>query len=254
MEAIRSGNSGVPLAERAGSGLHLHMEQLLVREFPDRSLGIVDVGCGTGAFLQRLSDHGYQNLQGVDIRPAVAQVGAARMHAVDVDAGVLPLQSASCDIAVLIEFMEHVENPGMLLSELHRIVRPGGCVLLTTPSLHSLEARFRWLLAERLKQFDEIGDPTHIYPIFLHPFRRLCQRHGFHVRRHWGHPENGESPTSRAALRFVSRVLGTLGLRSNAPGDHLCLMLDRVVEPESGDGSSKPYALTRHYGTEERTS
>ncbi len=232
--------------ERAGSGLHEHIEDVVLREFPDRDLRIVDVGCGTGAFLQRLVRRRYMDLQGIDISPPVLP-GPVRFHAVDLDGGRVPIADAACDLAILIEFIEHVENPGQLLAELRRIVKPGGCLLLTTPNLQSLEARLRWLLAGRLKQFDEIGDPTHITPIHLFPFLRLCERHGFRARRSWGHPVDGASPTSRPSLRALAGFTRMLGLRASIRGDHLCILLEHQGEPEAAQALTKSEQLTRHY-------
>ena len=51
---------------------------LLAAHVPDRNQPVIDLGCGTGAAGARLSDHGFDSIDGVDISPAMLQVAARR--------------------------------------------------------------------------------------------------------------------------------------------------------------------------------
>ena len=237
--------------ERANAGLHAHVAQKVQALVPARNASVLDVGCGSGALLQRLAALGYSNLCGLDIAPPDTQGGATpsvRYIECDLDACTTPLPAQSVDLALSIEVFEHVENLGSLLDELERVLAPGGLLLATTPNLHSLEARLRWLLLSRLKQFDTIGDPTHVNPLFLFPFERVLRRHGLELLQSWGFPLDGSSPTSRSSLRWMARGLKTLGLRGAPAGDQLCLLIRKA--PASGGTvvRSKRQALTAHYG------
>ena len=52
------------------------------------------------------------------------------------DAGCLPLQDGSIDTVVLFEVLEHLAKPQHALAEIHRVLRPGGKLLLTVPFLY----------------------------------------------------------------------------------------------------------------------
>lgn len=63
----------------------------------------------------------------------------------------LPLGNADLhfDMILCYETIEHVPSPGAFLSELHRVLKPGGILVLTTPNLlwepvHWLSATFKW--------------------------------------------------------------------------------------------------------------
>ena len=234
------------LAERANSGLHAHVLEHILALEPRRDATILDVGCGTGALLSRLREHGYRRLMGLDIAPPADLPGIA-LHSVDLDACETPLEDGSVDLAIAIEIVEHIENVGRLLDELFRLLAPGGRLLVTTPNVHSLEARLRFLLTGELKQFDRIGDPTHVYPVFQFPFRRVLDRHGFRVDSAWGFPVDGSSATSRLTLRALAGLARAVGLRAAPAGDQLCFLLERNTAAPAASGDGKRAHVVAHY-------
>lgn len=234
------------LAERANSGLHAHVLGRIDAIRPGHDAVILDIGCGTGAFLARLREQGYEQLIGMDIAPP-APFDGIRFIEADFDQCNTSLPDASVEIATAIEVIEHVENVGTLLAELNRILVPGGKVLLTTPNVHSVEARVRFLLNDRLKQFDSVGDPTHVYPVFRFPFERLLARYRFAVVECWGFPSDGSSPTSRPGLRALAKFARALGIKGGPPGDQLCYLLERARAEPFNDTGLKREALTAHY-------
>jgi SAM-dependent methyltransferase len=234
------------LTERANAGLHEHVIEQAIAATPNRSASVLDVGCGTGALLVRLRDHGYTQLIGIDISPPEAMPGL-RFHALDLDEPRFPIADQSVDLILAVEVVEHIENVGLFLAEIHRVMTPSGRLLLTTPNVHSVEAKVRLLLTGQLKQFDGIGDPTHIYPVFGFAFSRLLTRHALRASRSWGFPEDGASPTSRLALRILAAVARLLGVRGDPDGDQLCLLIQRTNGPDSDLRTGKGAALTSHY-------
>ncbi|HTP40142.1 MAG TPA: methyltransferase domain-containing protein [Steroidobacteraceae bacterium] len=235
------------LQERtAGAGLHEHAAARVQQIEPRRDARIVDLGCGTGAFLARLNARGYVNLTGIDICPprSTAQIS---FLAADLDQLKLDLGDSSVDLFSAIEVFEHVENIGSLLDEISRLLRPGGKLFITTPNVHSLEARTRFFLADNLKQFDAKGDPTHVMPLFLFTFRRIVAGHGLSIIDSWGFPEDGSSPTSRGTLRVFVKALRLLGLKDSPAGDNLCLLLEKCARGAGELPETKARRLTAHY-------
>jgi ubiquinone/menaquinone biosynthesis C-methylase UbiE len=96
---------------------------------------IVDVGCGIGMYSDLLAEAFGATVVGVD--PSARMRGVAeRAHAhprvryVAGSAEELPLEDASCDAALMSNVLHHVVDREACARELHRVLRPGGLLLL----------------------------------------------------------------------------------------------------------------------------
>jgi SAM-dependent methyltransferase len=108
----------------------------------ERPLRIVDVGCGDGMCTEltaRLAGehHPPHHVAGVDWAAAPLKQAAERGLTLvrgSLDTG-LPFASGSVDVVILSEVVEHLVDPDGGLAELHRVLRPGGHLVLSTPNL-----------------------------------------------------------------------------------------------------------------------
>lgn len=211
--------------ERTVPGLHAHLAER-VAAFP-RDSSILDLGCGTGAWLKRLHDAGFMNLTGADANADQFQLQQAKFFKVDFDDGDLQPLVGRYDLITAIEFIEHLSNISGLLAFVSKNLAPKGNLLVSTPNVNSLTARLRLLTTGKLRHFDEFGDPTHVTPIFRRPFQSLLESYGLTMDLVWTYPEEtsifGSTTWSRYAVRAVACVL-----QDDLPGDILCAMIKRV--------------------------
>lgn len=112
-----------------------------------RPRNVVDIGCGTGQLVAELSRRGVEAV-GVDSSPHVLETARRRAPTVAFHMGSvtrIPLPDASCDAATLIEVVEHLDDQTLqeAIREAHRILRPGGTLLITTPNAEDLAASMR---------------------------------------------------------------------------------------------------------------
>lgn len=97
---------------------------------------VLDFGCGTGAGSKLLIAAGH-TVTGVDasesgIQLARAQVPSGTFHHLD-DESDLPFENATFDACVCTEVIEHLLDVRGFLSEMHRVLVPGGILFITTP-------------------------------------------------------------------------------------------------------------------------
>jgi 2-polyprenyl-3-methyl-5-hydroxy-6-metoxy-1,4-benzoquinol methylase len=118
---------------------------------------LLDVGCGSGAALQRLAELGWR-CEGIDFDERAVEAGRAR--GLDVRVGSLEEQgypAATFDAVVMNHVLEHVPDPRALLSESMRILKPGGQFACITPNAES------WCHSMFGRDWRELDPPRHLH-------------------------------------------------------------------------------------------
>ncbi len=93
---------------------------------------VLDLGCGIGGYSKVLADRGFE-VRSFDVVPEyVERARQLGVPAEVYDGERLPLADDSVDTAILLEVIEHLEDPARLLAEARRVARLG--VLITTPN------------------------------------------------------------------------------------------------------------------------
>ena len=95
---------------------------------------ILDVGCGTGANLKMLAEHG--RAEGVDIsQQAVDFCHERGLESVKLGAAEdLPYEDDSFDLVTALDVIEHLDDDVAGLREMRRVLRPDGRLLLFVPA------------------------------------------------------------------------------------------------------------------------
>jgi ubiquinone/menaquinone biosynthesis C-methylase UbiE len=103
---------------------------------------IIDTGCGDGFHLSLLEKYGNKNwtLEGIDIDKRAAQMAedkGLKVHVGSIDEINLPKNSY--DLAIMVQTIEHVAEPAQVLRAVHRILKPGGKVVVVTDNTESFD-------------------------------------------------------------------------------------------------------------------
>ena len=111
--------------------------EVLWQTLPESAQHVLDLGCGTGYWTQRLAEH-YPDaaITGLDLAPgmlahAQAQYGDA-IRWQQGDAAALPLSDASVDLVFSNLAIQWCPDIGAVMQELARVLAPGGQARITT--------------------------------------------------------------------------------------------------------------------------
>jgi SAM-dependent methyltransferase len=104
---------------------------------PHSAIRILDVGCGTGANLEMLSQFG--EAEGVDVSDEALEF--CRRKNLKVHKGLaetLPFETESFDVVTALDVVEHLDDDAAGLKEMYRVLKKGGRSLIFVPA-------FMWL-------------------------------------------------------------------------------------------------------------
>jgi SAM-dependent methyltransferase len=165
-EYISSGQAPVPqeyavdpLPEQVFGVRAHHIRSVIARYLPqDRSARIVDLACGSGAYLHYLRSSGYTNISGVDVSPE--QIGLAHLLEIrnaqcrDMLSELQEMDSESIDAILAIDILEHLGNDELfeVVDEIFRVLKKGGSCVAHVPNaegLYGMRVRYADLTHER---------------------------------------------------------------------------------------------------------
>lgn len=114
----------------------------------DDDLPLLDIGCGTGWWLERLLRHGVppSRLIGVDLLPERAEAARERVPGARVlcaDARALPIASGSCALVTLLTVLSGTEDrtgASQVMGEARRVLAPGGTIAVWEPRVPTRNA------------------------------------------------------------------------------------------------------------------
>ncbi len=99
---------------------------------------VLDAGCGVGWGTVLLAESGARTAVGMDIDQRALASARARADGkaefVRGDLVALPFDDGTFDLVVCFEAIEHVEQPLQVMDEIHRVLRPGGVVAVSSPN------------------------------------------------------------------------------------------------------------------------
>lgn len=134
----------------------------------------LEIGTGTGAFLERLQQAGFEQLVGVE--PSTAAIDAAPEHRKDwIREGIFVEEDfapESFDLICCFMTLEHVPDPGALVRSALKLLRPGGVFVGVT---HDRRAWLNRVLGAR----SPIVDVEHMQLFSAASAKGLLSRHGY---------------------------------------------------------------------------
>jgi SAM-dependent methyltransferase len=195
---------------------------------PDNPGRVLDVGCGAGAVGHALKEQTSCEVWGIELDPVAAGLAAEVLDRVlvgDVNSLLDDLPQGTFQTILLLDVLEHVPEPGILLQSLAPLLAPGGKLVASIPNVRyffnvaDLAVHGRWDYTD-----EGILDRTHLRFFTRSSMETLFKDHGYLVET-----TAGINPTG--SLKFKLFNLITLG----AFADMRYLQFAWVVRKDTDD-------------------
>jgi len=178
MESYEAVQDPLYLQERQGRVLTFEKHLLPLEEItgPANGRKLLDVGCYTGVFLEIAARHGWDAW---GIEPSQWAAELTRQQKLNVIEGTLEtanLPEASFDVVTMWDVIEHVADPMAEVRRAHRVLRPGGLIVIHTMDIDSWFSR---LMGPRWPWLMEM----HIYYFSRRTIAAMLEKAGFQVIR-----------------------------------------------------------------------
>jgi len=161
---------------------------------------LLDVGCGSGGFLQRMRATGW-DVYGIEVDPQAGKIAqdavGAHVHIGSLAEAAFP--DDSFDAVTMNHVIEHVHDPIGILRECRRVLKPSGHLVVVTPNVNSIgHSRFQ-------QNWYGLDPPRHLYLFSQATLLASVQKAGFQEYATWTTAANAET-----------FALGSIGIRTGA--------------------------------------
>jgi SAM-dependent methyltransferase len=163
-------------------GVHSRFLKYFVERDQHEGLNILDVGAGEGALTQKLYHMGH-HMHACDFSPEAFKFSPVDCDSVDVTKS-FPYVDQSFDRVIAVEVTEHILDHEIFFSEIHRILKPGGKLYISTPNILSMKSRFRFLFRGFPYGFKPLNmnlhdGMQHVASLSLNQYNYLAFKYGF---------------------------------------------------------------------------
>lgn len=192
-----------------------YMRDVLVHKLDSDPQGkrTLDIGCGGGFLAEEFARLGCA-VTGID--PSAPSIAQAHAHAEAAGLTItyrvasgeaIPFDDATFDIAYCCDVLEHVNDPGTVIAETARVLKPGGVYLFDTINRTFLSKLIVIKLLQEWKPIRIVTTNVHDWAMFIKPteLRTILAHHGLANREIVGINPSGNPVSSLRAFRQLKR-------------------------------------------------
>lgn len=191
---------------------------------------VLDVGANPPFLVATLTELGFDTT-GIDLTPTAFQKTIDKYNlqlaSCDIEKEPLPFEDNTFDYLLFTEVIEHLRiNPVFTMSELYRVLKPGGTLMLETPNLYSLNGIYNFLVKGRayaccnndiyteFSQYNKFGFFGHIREYTTQELQLFLTKIGFkNIKAVYS--DGGKLKWTKPVYRFFPHLRSRVMLLSN---------------------------------------
>ncbi len=168
------GTSLINSLYKISRGFALRRKQKLIGRL-SKTKKLLDVGCGTGHFIDYCQRHGWQ-VSGVEPNQ-IARLQAEDKTKISIRHNLSDVTASGFGVITLWHVLEHLPNLGQTMNQLKALLAPGGVLIIAVPNFEAYEAT---VFKEYWAAYDV---PRHLYHFNHASLSRLTKNHGLKIVR-----------------------------------------------------------------------
>jgi SAM-dependent methyltransferase len=183
-------------------------------DFPERGR-LLEIPAGEGALAWQLKKLGYGVTAG-DIDPHFFKVPPIPCIYLDLNRE-FPVEDGEFDFISCIEGIEHLQDQFRFVRECHRVLRPNGRLVISTPNVLNLASRLKFLFSgfyslfpRPVNEFNLVPVFDHISPVTYYQLRYMLHTQGFRIT----HVTSDLKRRSASALYFLKPFIHVYTIRT----------------------------------------
>jgi len=146
----------------------------------NKSIKILDIGCGTGSKMLSLFEAGYKNTVSVEYDPEVYRQMVERYHQLKISEGntedLKNFEDKSFDLVYCCHVLEHLPYPEKAIKEARRVLKKGGVYIIGIPNGDHLNDKIL-----RIIQMIFYGNYDHLQRFNLRTMSEILEQNSFDV-------------------------------------------------------------------------
>lgn len=153
--------------------ININAKRKLINKLFDNSGSLLDIGCGTGEFLQHMQENDW-NVQGMETAEGARDMAAE--NGIKISENLSQVKD-SFDVVTMWHVFEHIHDIDELMKNIHRILNDEGYLILTVPNINSQDAGYyksEWIALDA---------PRHLYHFRPEDMILLLKKHNFKLEK-----------------------------------------------------------------------
>jgi len=210
---------------------------------PESAKTILDLGCGAGDNARILKSRG-KSVVGVTYSPDEALSATEfceHVYVGDLEAGV-PIVSGEFDAVICSHVLEHICFPEKCLKDVHRLMSPGGTLVVALPNLMNYRYRFRLIMGRFEYEANGIMDNTHFRWYTFTSAEQMLNDNSFEIVTAFAEGSLPLWPVRRIAPKHWLRPLDKAACRifPGLFGGQLVYSAKRILSTDDEPATTRP--------------